>query len=269
MKDMMLETDLAYDDVGSGDAVLLIHGGLGDRAMWAAQVPALAQHFRVISPDLRGFGDSPLPTGPVSLHVDLHDLLASLGVERCHVVSLSFGGRVALDLTLTYPEMVRSLVLIGSGLAGQGWSQESRQQMEVAESKLEVGDLTAGIDMEMDFWIAGPTRSLTDVDAAVVAGVREMMMRNYRRTYGRQTDEWEVIGIENQRERLGEIAVPTLVMVGAEDIPEMRQIADTLTASIRNSRRVEIDDAAHHPHMERAEDVNREILNFLDARPAR
>lgn len=148
-------------------------------------------------------------------------------------------------------------------MAGQAWSEESRQRMEAAERKLEAGDLAGGIDMEMDLWIAGPNRSLLDVDTDVVAKVWEMMMRNYRRTYGQETDESEVIGIENQRERLAEITVPTLVMVGAEDIAEMQEIAGMLASAIPDARLAEIEDAAHHPHMERPADVNRALLGFL------
>lgn len=255
-----IEERLAYDLLGEGEPLLLIHGGLGDRAMWAAQLPALAGHFRVIAPDLRGFGDSPSPTGPVSYHDDLRALLESLGVPRVHVVGLSLGGRVALDLTLSYPGLVRSLTLIGAGLAGHEWTAESQRQMEIADELLDAGDLAGGIDREMDLWIAGPRRSLDQVDDDVVRDVRAMMMRNYQR---QQSEEWDVLWIENQAERLGEINVPALIVVGGEDIPDMHRIADTLAAGIPNARRAEVAGAAHHPHMERPEEVNALILQFL------
>jgi 3-oxoadipate enol-lactonase len=250
---------LAYDLLGEGDPLLLIHGGLGDRAMWAAQLPTLARHFRVIAPDLRGFGDSPSPTGPVSFHEDLRALLESVRMERAHVVGLSLGGRVALDLALTYPRLVRSLTLIGSGLAGHEWTKESRRQMEMAEEAIVAGDLPGGIEREMDLWIAGPRRSLDDVDVGVVRDVRAMMLR----TYQRQSEDWEVRWIAEQAERLGEIAVPALIVVGEEDIPDIHQIAETLAAGIPDARRTEIAGAAHHPHMERPQEVNRLLLQFL------
>ena len=97
---------------------MLLHAGVGDRRLWDGQVDALAGQYKVIRPDLRGFGQSPLPGGPFSHVEDVRALLDHLGVERAAVVGNSFGGRVALDFALVHPERTDALVLVAAALTG-------------------------------------------------------------------------------------------------------------------------------------------------------
>lgn len=111
------DVDLHYESHGSGEAVLLVHGLGSSGADWAFQVPALAPHWRVIAPDLRGSGQSAKPAGPYSVAGfagDLWRLLDVLGIERAHLVGFSLGGAVALEMALQQPERVRRLVSINS-----------------------------------------------------------------------------------------------------------------------------------------------------------
>ena len=109
---------LAHDDQGSGPAVLLIHAGVTDRRMWDPVAGALAHTFRVVRPDLRGFGETPLPPGPYCDADDLDTLLGHLGVTHAAVVGSSYGGRVALELATTHPGRVSSLVLLNPAYRG-------------------------------------------------------------------------------------------------------------------------------------------------------
>src|SRR5512146_922025 len=110
--------DLAYDDSGRGQPLVLLHEGIADRTMWDDVTPMLAERFRVIACDLRGFGETPLPDGPFVYAADVVGLIEALGVERAHVVGASLGGHVALDLALARPELVDRLVLVGAGIDG-------------------------------------------------------------------------------------------------------------------------------------------------------
>lgn len=110
-----------YHDVGEGPVVLLIHGsgpGVTAFANWRLTMPALAKRFRVIAPDMVGFGDTERPVGyRYSMEnwvAHLIGLLDALGVERAHVVGNSFGGALALALTVEAPQRVGRLVLMGS-----------------------------------------------------------------------------------------------------------------------------------------------------------
>ena len=107
--------ELAHDDVGGGPCVVLIHGHPFDRSLWQPQVAALAGEFRVVAPDLRGFGESPVTPHLVSLPdyaEDVVELLARLGIGRAAIVGLSMGGLVAMELATVHPERCWALGLV-------------------------------------------------------------------------------------------------------------------------------------------------------------
>src|SRR4051794_22681543 len=104
MKHSIKGAEFAYDDQGSGSALVLIHAGIADRGMWDRQVAEFSRTQRVIRLDLRGFGESSLPSTDFALYDDVRALLDALGVERAVVLGISMGGDVALDLTLAYPD---------------------------------------------------------------------------------------------------------------------------------------------------------------------
>jgi len=115
--------EVGYRLAGDGeDTILLIHGMAGSSRTWRDVMPALAEHHRVIAPDLMGHGESAKPMGDYSLgaHASgLRDLLASLGIERATVVGQSLGGGVALQLAYQHPEFCERLVLVSSGGLGR------------------------------------------------------------------------------------------------------------------------------------------------------
>ena len=107
-----------YERSGSGFPLLLIHAGIADSRMWEPQAKAWANHFDMIRPDLRGFGDSELPPEPYSERADVVALLDHLGVDRAHVIGCSMGGTLATDLAIEHPERVERLVLVAGGVSG-------------------------------------------------------------------------------------------------------------------------------------------------------
>lgn len=109
--------ELAYDAAGSGETVVLIHGHPFDRTLWAPQLAALQGSFRVIAPDLRGFGHSPVTPGQVTMReyaADIEELLDSLDITRAAVVGLSMGGLVAMEMTTANPERYWALGLVAT-----------------------------------------------------------------------------------------------------------------------------------------------------------
>lgn len=107
-----------YTVQGEGDPIVLIHGFGLDSRMWKQQVEKLSKTNKVITYDLRGFGKSSLPTGRYSHQEDLHELLQSLGISEVKIVGHSFGGEVATEYALKYPNEVNSLILISPALSG-------------------------------------------------------------------------------------------------------------------------------------------------------
>ena len=94
---------LWFDEAGSGPAVLLLHGGLGDSELWEPVVPFLAARFRTIRTDLRFYGRSTGPNAPWSWQDDAIGVLDALEIERAAIVGLSMGGKLALDIALAHP----------------------------------------------------------------------------------------------------------------------------------------------------------------------
>lgn len=103
---------LYFEMTGSGEPIVLIHGGQMDCRIWDAEVELLRSNYRVIRYDVRGYGRSPAPTEVYSLHEDLARLLDRLEVPKAHLVGLSLGGAAAIDFAIAHPERVGKLVVV-------------------------------------------------------------------------------------------------------------------------------------------------------------
>ena len=253
-------TRIHYERSGTGFPLLLIHAGIADSRMWEPQALALANDFDMIRPDMRGFGDSDLPPGPYSTRADLIGLLDQLGVDRAHIVGCSMGGTVAVDLALEDPARVAKLVLVGSGVSESNLGQADSALFAEVEAADKAGDMDAVNRAEVRLSVDGPRRPEGSAPAAVRDLVLDMNGRSLRSDFGsapHQKLDPPAIG------RLHEIAAPTLVIVGDEDLPSAAANADVITSSIARARTVVIKDAAHLPSLERPEEFNRVLLNFL------
>ena len=253
---------IAYEVTGAGPPVLLIHEGVADRRMWRGQVPVLAAGWTVVAVDLRGFGDTPNPTAEFSHVEDVREVLDELGIERAAVVGGSLGGRVALELALAHPGRVERLVLCPPALPDWEWSQTVRDGWQAEEDAYEAGDLDRATEANVELWAVGPRRRAEDVDPEV----RELVRTMQRHAYDLPApDPWpEEAKLDPPASaRLGEIRVPTLVVVGDEDVEDFQRIAELVAAGIAGARLVVIHDAAHVVALERPEEFNQALLAFL------
>jgi 3-oxoadipate enol-lactonase len=233
--------------------------------MWDPQWETYRPSHRVLRYDLRGFGRSPIGPGRFSHAGDLVELLEQQGVEKASLVGVSMGGRAALEVALARPELVEALVLVGAGFPGHDWSAEMKAADAAEMEALERGDIDAAVEVCMRTWVDGPRRKPEDVDPAVRERVAEMQ----RQAYELQMPVWETAEEEplvvNLAERLGEVTVPTLILVGEEDILDMHQIADLLERELPNAQRASIADAAHVPSLERPREFDELVLPFLQS----
>ena len=259
---------VAADEHGAGPAVVLIHEGIADRRMWDDVLDALAQRHRVIRYDLAGFGDSHLAPGSMSHVADLVAVLDAFDVDRAALVAGSLGGRIAVEAALEHPERVTALLLVAPGLRGHDFSSFVRQAGEEEEAAFERGDYEAAADAMVRAWVIGPRREAGDVEASVIERVRAMSVRSYElwaEAIAAGGEPEETALEPPASERLGEIGVPTLVLVGDADVPDMLQIADRLEAAIPGARKVVWEGVAHMPPMERPREFERLALDFLAA----
>lgn len=248
---------IAYDRAGprADLPVVLIHAGIADRRMWDPQWAALTAERDVIRLDLRGFGESTeRPQGALSAVEDVLDTLAGLGVGRCHLVGASYGAGVAVEVALTSPEQVDSLLLVAPGGSLIAEATPDLQAFIGAErSAMSRDDLTEAVDANLAWWVDGPRRDAQAVDATV----RDLVRRMQRRAF-EVTADWD--DVEEKEldppalDRLAEIRVPTLVLVGAHDLDAIQQTAGRVTQGIPGARRVDWPDTAHLPSMERPAD---------------
>jgi pimeloyl-ACP methyl ester carboxylesterase len=262
-------TRLAYEMAGSGPALVLVHEGICDMRMWDPQVePLVAAGRRVVRYDLRGYGSSTLPPGRFSHVGDLRGLLDALEIHSAAVVGVSVGGRIALELALVQPELVEALVLVGAGLRDWDWSPEVRKFGEQEEALLDRGDVDAAVELNLRTWVDGPERAPSEVDHAVRERVREMQRRAFDIDLAAYEQD-PPPGPEDPLDppataRLAELSAPTLVLVGEKDQPDILRIADVLADGIPTARKVVIPDTAHVPSMEKPDEFNRLLLDFLN-----
>ena len=256
-------TDLYWEQAGEGSPVVLLHEGIADSRMWEPQWSAYSKSFRMVRYDMRGFGRSPAAVGTLSLSGDLVELLDSLELGPATLIGVSLGGSVAMETAIGRPDLVSRLVLVAPGLRGFEMSSETKAGWDEEEAALERGDVEAAVEINMRMWVDGPSRSPDEVDAELRTKVAEMQRRAIE-IYLEAGEEGEHQPlVEKWGSRLPEISVPTLVIVGELDRPEMLEIAERLEDEIPNARRETIAGTAHVPSMERSEEFDRLVLDFL------
>lgn len=243
---------LWYDEAGSGEVVLLVHGGLGDSGLWEPVVPFLAERFRTIRTDLRFFGSSTGPALPWSWQEDTVGVLDELGVERAALVGLSLGGKVALDVALAHPERLWAVVGVAPALGGHDgapYTEEHEARYEAAADSEKLETMR-----EIDFEIWAPL------------GADERIRRLWLRTPDANPLPDGVEPLEPSgppaKERLGELAVPTLVLTAKHDPAGFREIGPLVARAAPKARHVELD-SDHYLTLREPELLARTLLDFL------
>ena len=189
--------------------------------------------------------------------IDYVDHVAGLLDGPAAVVGASFGGLVALELAVGRPELVERLVLVGSSIGGWEWSEAAQAGFAEEEAALERGDLAGAAAQQARMWLAD------GADPAVRELTEAMTLRTYELQLPLEDDVRGVVAGARAAERLGEIDVPTLVVVGAEDVDDIEAIARKLAAEIPGARLETIAGAGHLPSLERPDELNRLLLDFL------
>lgn len=239
-------TVLAFDDSGSGRrAVVLVHGFTLDRHVWDDVVPALAADSRVLRPDLRGFGDSapPIEGVPYTHAADLAALLDERGIDDVVIVGLSMGGWVATEFTLTYPQRVCALVLVDALLRNHpfpfGWNKNISAVYRCGREH--------GRDAAMALWLDDDIFAFERSRPALAPRLPELVA-NYGGFHLLHDDPHLPMN-PPAVDRLSEIAVPTLVIVGEHDLPDFHAMATTLSTRIPHAVLHVLPGAGHLAHL--------------------
>jgi len=248
--------ELNHTSVGSGTPVLLIHGLGSSIADWYLQMDDFSADHEVICCDLRGHGDSAKVAGPYSMEMlteDVSELISALGRGPMHVVGISLGGMIGLQLALDHPEQVRSLTVVNSAPEVTIRTFEQRRGLWLRMAILRILGMK-----RMGAFIAGKVFPEDD-EIEFRERMAEAWAKNDKRAYTAATKAligWSVLA------RLDEISIPTLVITGTEAYsPSL--VTEPLLAEIAGVQIEVIEGARHAAPVQQPEEFNRILLDFF------
>ena len=260
MKAKVRGFEMAYEDTGGTQTpLLLIHGFPLDRTLWMTQIRGLSDVARVIAPDLRGFGESSVPTGIVTMDTyadDLRGLLDTLDLKHAVVGGRSMGGYIAFAFYRKYPHRVRGFILADTK---PGPDSAEAQKGRDDSAALARSQGTSAVSEKM------MPKMLTPKTVAERPAIAEAV----RALMSRQPVEGVVGALAAMRDRpdstptLGQIAVPTLIVTGADDLLIPPKEAEAMRVAIPNAQLVSIPNAAHLSNCEQPDAFNKAVRDYL------
>jgi 3-oxoadipate enol-lactonase len=259
------EGGISCQATGDGPAVLFINGGSTDSRLWDGQLSELAEDYRVITYDMRGFGRSPRPTGPYRMSDDALAVLDHLGITSTAIVGFSLGAQIALELAVRVPARVAALAVLGAG----PWSDPLPDEFEPAHDELRKqlapraearrrGDLAAAVALDLDVWAS------THRGAARTALTQLCMQAPYFNEYREGQSDWlEQLPPISDTE-LAAIATPSLIAVGDSDVSIVQLASARLAEILPGVEFSRFRDADHYVSTSQPAMFNHVLREFLD-----
>jgi 3-oxoadipate enol-lactonase len=248
---------LFYEMAGKGENIVLLHDGMVHREIWDEQFPVLAKNYRVVRYDRRAYGKSSDPQAPYSHIEDLYQLFIQLKIDRAIIFGMSSGGGLAIDFTLKYPDKVSALVLVGAVAGGYGYSQHMLTRGGHIKSLAELSDPQKKIKY---FAWEDPYEIYSENIRAKEKFVKLLEIDPH---VAREKGVYPKPADRPAAKYLSEIKVPTLVLVGEHDIPDVHAHAGVIEFGIPNAKRQIILKSGHLIPLEQPEAFNAAVLKFL------
>ena len=248
-------TRLYYEVFGQGPPLVFLHAGLADSRMWDSQVEYFSRDYTVVRLDTRGYGKSDAPTGPYSPAQDVFALLQFLKLDRSCIIGLSMGGTEAIDVVAAHPEAVSCLVIVAGSPAWLQYSEAMGKRGEaIAAAAREKGaaSMVAG-------WLNDPMLVVARTQPRVERQIRTFLGQNVSGILALPFVRSPNIPVP----KLSDFKVPTLVMVGDRDVPEIVQRAHLISREIPDAKEVVIKNADHMVNLEKPREFNRALASFL------
>ena len=247
---------LACDDAGSGDCAVLIHGHPFDRTLWEPQLAALRDGFRVLAPDLRGFGQSPVTAGTVTMRqyaADLEGLLDDLGIGRAAIIGLSMGGLVTMELAAARPERYWAIGLVAT--TAEPVTPHERVTRRQRADAVERDGMGVLVDY-MHTGLYGPAcpPAIRDRVDAMMAAASPAGAAAALRGRAERPD---------YRPVLARLDIPALVCAGSADPWSNREVTAEMIACLKRPEVLMIDGAGHLPNLEAEREFNDALRAFL------
>ncbi|MEW5917050.1 MAG: alpha/beta hydrolase [Gemmatimonadota bacterium] len=250
---------IRYEVVGEGPAIVFVHGWAQDLNIWDEQARVFARDYRVIRFDRRGYGESTGFADPSADPADLLALLDTLGVQTAHIVGLSAGARTALDFAAAYPARVSAIVYYGGapvpgfpGMPNEMSAQSMFGELARAHGVDSVRRLVVASPL---FWDPPNRPDLVELKVRMMAKYAGRDLLDPRPESGRVPRvQWG---------RLAELRVPTLIVNGDHDFPNILVAADSMARKMPNARRVVIADGGHGAHFAQPQQFNTALRSFF------
>jgi 3-oxoadipate enol-lactonase len=259
MKILANGIQINYELTGSAGApvVMLSHSLASSMVMWNPQLPSLSVHFQVLRYDMRGHGDSDAPDGPYTLELLAEDavaLLDALDIETVHFVGLSIGGMIGQGLALNHANRLKSLTLCDTSAIMPAEAQPILQERIAAARENGMADQ---VDGTLERWF---TPQYLEENPPEVDMIRQQIAATPLAGYLGCS---EALGGLNYLERLSEIKLTTLIMVGEEDPGTPVAASEAIHERIAGSHLVILPSARHLSNIEQAEAFNQSLMEFL------
>lgn len=249
-----------YTISGIGNPLLFLHGNFTDHHIWNDQLDSFSTRYQVIRYDLRGYGLSSTPNTSFSNVEDLKALIDALKLPNVTLIGSSSGGGIAVDFTLTYPDLVQALILVSPSLGGNSYPLNMTWQVIKNYFNVRLKGREAAVEafITNHFWqYFFPSLTKEEARKKVLNNVRNTS--NFCRFSPNLTTAMRPYAIA----RLREINIPTLVIVSDQDHPFNMKTAETLHTNINLSSKVIMQDCGHLPFVEEPHEFNQMVLNFL------
>ena len=249
-------TKLYYEECGSApQVVVLVHDGVLHSAAWDGVWPDFCKHFHAIRYDRRGYGRSPIATQGYYATDDLAAVLRHLKLKRVALVGSSHGGEISINFTLDHPEMVEQLVLVGAVVGGMPYTKHFLERGDALGKPLEKGDIEGAIAAATkDKYLIAPGNDAARKRMAEILSANPQDLTH---------PELE-LPVKPALPRLGEIHIPTLLLVGDADIPDVHAHAGAIEAGVPTARRVVISGTGHLMYLEKPAEFSQIVIEFLE-----
>ncbi|MFX0081706.1 MAG: alpha/beta fold hydrolase [Candidatus Hodarchaeota archaeon] len=255
-KKLVGDIKIYYEITGEGEPLLLIHGLGSSTRDWEENIPIFSKKYQVITVDIRGHGKTDKPKGPYSIKnfaKDIAELLMSLGLSSVNVLGVSLGGAVVIQLTIDYPELIKTLVIVNAAPT----SGDLSLLEQVINGRIELIKVKG---------MRGMGETLAPV--LFIKPEQEELRKKFVERWAENNNESYINALKSlitwnvSDNQLHTIKCPTLVLASDEDYTPV-SVKEELVKKIQNSHLVIINDARHAVPMEKPEEFNAAVMEFL------
>jgi len=257
------DIEIAYHIVGSGEPLILIGGFTMVKEAWGLQVADLAKHFRIITFDNRGVGETTVPSEPFTIAdmaADTVGLMNAVGMDSANIFGVSMGGLIAQVLALDYSDRVKKVAL---GCTTHGGRHAVQPEKEVMETLAKAGDPNITVDeaIRLRLPIIFTERFMREEPERLEEFFR--LSKRYWPTPQGAAGQMGALSVFNVKRRLGEISCPVLVITGIDDRMMPSDNSRLLAEGIPGAELHMVQDAGHSFFFEKPDEANRALIDFF------